>query len=429
MVYSQIKAILSLLLLLIFNNVFAQSPILQSGPMLGFSTEEKTLLWVQTTKEAKVYYEIWKQDSIEFKLKTFPIFTKEDNGFTIKVIIDKLSPNTVYEYALYLNDSLIEFSYPLRFKTLSRDLYPCFRIAIGSCAGFTNPPDSTIFNSIYQKNPDIMLWLGDNVYLNRPQWEKKETMIEAYTAYRSVKELQPLLSSVNHYAIWDDHDYGPNDADRKFHNKALVKEVFEAFWGNPSFGLNGKGITSTFKKGDVQFFLMDNRTWRAPNLKFVGKKPYLGLRQFNWLIQSLKASTATFKIITIGNQVLNPVWAKENYSTYGKERAKLLKKIKKEGIKGVIFLSGDRHFTELSKMERPNNYPLYDLTVSPLTSNPDEKNKEHNPYRIENSLIEEKNFGILEFAGTENNRHLKITILDKFGKRLWEKFLDANILQ
>ena len=35
-----------------------------------------------------------------------------------------------------------------------------------------------------------------------------------------------------------------------------------------------------------------------------------------------------------------------------------------------MFLSGDRHFTELLKVERPGTYPLYEFTSSPLTSRP-----------------------------------------------------------
>jgi alkaline phosphatase D len=86
-----------------------------------------------------------------------------------------------------------------------------------------------------------------------------------------------------------------------------------------------------------------------------------------WLIDALVTSKATFKFVAIGGQVLSNASLYENYATYPKERAQLLDLLVKEELKNVIFLTGDRHKTELSKIKR-NGIVFYDLTVSPLTS-------------------------------------------------------------
>jgi alkaline phosphatase D len=31
---------------------------------------------------------------------------------------------------------------------------------------------------------------------------------------------------MSHYAIWDDHDYGPNNADKSYHLKETSRKVF-----------------------------------------------------------------------------------------------------------------------------------------------------------------------------------------------------------
>ena len=64
--------------------------------------------------------------------------------------------------------------------------------------------------------------------------------------------MQPLLASASNYAIWDDHDFGPNDSDGSYTGKELTLEAFRMFWGNPGYGVPGvEGITTTFVWGDV----------------------------------------------------------------------------------------------------------------------------------------------------------------------------------
>ncbi|MBL0333099.1 MAG: hypothetical protein IPP65_09785 [Chlorobi bacterium] len=78
------------------------------------------------------------------------------------------------------------------------------------------------------------------------------------------------------------------------------------------------------------------------------------------MIDKLSSSNSKFKIIALSDQLLNPVAKYENYSTYPEERQKIIDLILNEGIKGVVFFSGDRHITELSKLDRIGTYPLYD---------------------------------------------------------------------
>ena len=120
-----------------------------------------------------------------------------------------------------------------------------------------------------------MLWLGDNIYLREADWNTRTGIMYRYTHTRSLPEMQPLLASSINYAIWDDHDFGPNDADRSYHLKNTTLEAFKLFWANPTYGIVGdSGVATTFEWGDVQFFMLDNRYFRAPNERNRENVPY-----------------------------------------------------------------------------------------------------------------------------------------------------------
>lgn len=272
-----------------------------------------------------------------------------------------------------------------------------------------------------------MIWGGDNIYLREADWDSKTGILHRYTHSRSIKEMQPLLAKTQNFAIWDDHDFGPNDGDRSFYNKNLTLQAFKDFWANKSYGMNpeqNEGNYSTFNWGDAQFFLLDDRFFKSPNDRKTGERTILGNAQFEWLIDALASSNAPFKIICIGGQVISNAARFENYATYPEEREKLLKEIEANKIKGVLFISGDRHFTELSKLERNGTYPLYDWTVSPLTSgSSDSYKKDNNTNQVTGSTFAENCFGTILFSGNKENRQMKLTLFNKEGIELWNKVI------
>ena len=127
--------------------------------------------------------------------------------------------------------------------------------------------------------------------------------------------MQRLLATAHNYAIWDDHDFGPNNSDRSFIHKDKTLKAFELFWGNPSFGLPGTpGAISFFQYMDIDFFLLDNRYHRSPNDRRSGQKTVLGKDQLEWLIDALSFSKAPYKMVLVGGQVLNTAPLFENYA-------------------------------------------------------------------------------------------------------------------
>ncbi|MDJ1472032.1 alkaline phosphatase D family protein [Xanthocytophaga flava] len=423
---------------------FAQSTLLQSGPMVGYSDFLEVALWVQTTQTAEVkivYFEKGKPGS---RFETDKVRTTSQKAFSTHLIANKVQPGKRYEYELYINNKKVDRPYPLEFQTQFlwqwRTDAPDFKFATGSCVYINEPEvdrpgkpyggEYEIFTSIAKQKPDFMLWLGDNVYLREVDWNSRTGVYHRYTHTRSTPEIQPLLGSTHNYAIWDDHDFGPDNSDRGFANKELTLEAFKDFWANPNYVLGNKGgITGTFQWNDVQFFLLDNRYFRTPDRNRLGDRTMLGQEQFQWLIDALIYSRAAFKVIVIGGQVLNTAELEENYTDYGTEREKLLNAISEAKIPGVVFLDGDRHHTVLSKLDRPGRYPLYDITVSPLTSSSHEPKNEPNTVAVPNTLVAERNFAIIEFKGPKTDRKMIIHIHDVKGNEKWKQEINANDLK
>ncbi|MEY3053181.1 MAG: hypothetical protein RLY31_2966 [Bacteroidota bacterium] len=415
----------------------AQRPsLLQSGPMLGYSEMKEVLIWVQTNREASVQVEYWPTDQPALRHQTDTYRTISKEGFTARLIADQVEPGLRYEYQLLINGEKIRLEYPTVFQTQTlwqwRTDPPPFKVALGSCS-FVNEPaydrpgrpygaEYGIFTTIQQMRPDAMLWLGDNTYLREPDWFSRTGFLHRYTHTRSLPELQPLLASTHHYAIWDDHDYGQDNSDGSFVHKDLATDIFRLFWGNPTCGLPGQGgTTSAFKWADMDFFLLDNRYFRTANNRKTGVPTLLGEIQLEWLVNALVSSRAPFKFVAVGGQVLNTHAGHETYINLApEERAFLLKRIEEEGIRNVVFLTGDRHHTELSKLTLGNGIDVHDLTVSPLTSGT-HQGEERNILREEGTFVSTRNFGMLEFDGPRTERTLTIRIYDSQGVEQWSR--------
>lgn len=424
-----------------FSTVYGQSDFIQAGPMVGYADMMEAQVWVQCTQEASVQLAYWKASAPTDTSYSEPITTHKKQAFTAHLLADEVEPGTKYRYHILVNGVAESFPYPLEFATPPlwqwREDPPNLSIALGSCT-FINEPaydrpgnpyggDYEIFESIHAKDPDIMLWLGDNTYLREVDWYTRTGIIHRHTHTRSTPEMQALLASRSHYAIWDDHDYGPNNSDRSFSRKALTKEAFSMFWANPSYGVaDWGGITSSFEWGDAQFFLLDNRSFRTPNRKKTETRTILGEDQLNWLIDALVGSQATFKFVCIGGQVLNTTQMFETYANVApEERLKLLHTIVQEGIKNVIFLDGDRHNSEVSKYES-DGITIYDITSSPLTSGSHSHPEEPNLLRVEGSYIGERNFTILQLSGPRKERKLRVTSYNVQGESLWSYEIQAQ---
>ncbi|HET9431432.1 MAG TPA: alkaline phosphatase D family protein, partial [Chitinophagaceae bacterium] len=354
--------------------------------MLGPVELRDAKIWVEVSPEVKaVSIRVNKKGSALTKIISFKgELGKEFNP--IHLTVGGLDMNSVYEYNFLINGKPSGKGGQFTTKDLWqwRKPVPEFSFLAGSCS-FVNEPifdrpgvpygqDSSIFQTMAREHAAFMLWLGDAWYTRETDYFSEWGLWYRASHDRAAPILQPFLKSMPQFAIWDDHDYGPNNIGSNYILKETSRNIFNKYFCNPSSGENGQGIYTMTSYGDVDLFLTDDRWWRSAdrvkdsiNGQPNPAKKMLGVQQMEWLKNSLLHSNATFKIITVGSQVLNPVSPFDKWKDFPVEYFELMQFLEEYKINGVLFLTGDRHHSEIIKVERPGTYPLYDITVSPLT--------------------------------------------------------------
>lgn len=454
MFFKKVTTLFSVLLLCI--HVFAQQAKILAGPMLGYCEHKEVMIWVMTGCAQKLtinYAPVFNnkdrksQEVILFENSKDPQRCNQER--ITKLVLTDLLPGTRYSYSLSLDGKEQKFEYGLFFQT--REIWewrapaPDFKFIAGSCnyvndSAYDRPgkpygQGTEIFNTMADAKADMMIWLGDNTYLREADYSSESGIEYRYSHTRKDKNLQRFFATQPNYAMWDDHDYGNDDGSKSFELNATTKKTFIDYWCNKTYGENNQGIYSKVSYSDCDFFLTDDRTFRDDskgNEKLNPEKTQLGAQQIAWLKNELINSHATFKFICIGGQFLNENTDKEGFNLFQAERKMLIDFITLNKISGVIFITGDRHHSEVIQKFRPGtkknpgSYPLYDITSSPLTSGVDNilnTPEKDNPMRVQGTLAVTQNFCVFSVSGQRGERKVLIRCIDTHNKTLWEQTL------
>ena len=270
------------------------------------------------------------------------------------------------------------------------------RIAFGSCAKQSKP--QPIWAAVRAAQPDLFLFLGDNLYADA---QDADTLRQRYAEFRRVEALQSFRRDVPHLAIWDDHDFGDDDVGGDYPLKALSQQLFCDEWNEPADSprRTRPGIYEAYRieRGGrtVQVLMLDlrfNRTplvadpalkqgytamvtkaklgggpmkgWYLPNLDPAAT--LLGEPQWAWLAERL-AEPADVRLLVSSVQLAAEGTGWEGWGNFPLERQRLVDLIRAQRAEGVVVISGDMHYADLSRWDTPGCYPLWDLTSSGLT--------------------------------------------------------------
>ncbi len=400
----------------------------KAGPFQGHTTTTSMKVWLMVKNVDKADLILRNDKNGNAHSKTIVTDTLRNYNLISPLTFHfkDLQPGTKYTAKARLDDHVTDYLNTLATKTETRP--DSFSFLIGSCA-FLPPillrpflPSSPVkaFQALaQQKDADFMIWLGDYLYY----WTKHYNTAYYPKYWRHIKKrknkaVDNFLKTMPQYAIWDDHDYGPNNSDGSYRFKEQSLKLHKQFWANPSYGTTKTpGVFTSFRHHDAAFFLTDARYHRTEPQD--GKGEMLGNAQMEWLKEQLLQTDAPFKFIIVSNQVLNKATKHETHSNYTDEHNELLDFIKAHSIEGVVFISGDRHFTELTKRAKKDFYPFYDLTCSGLSSIPN-NTKEPNKDRVDGTWTNRHNFGKLTLKGQDDNRKLVIRIYNIKRELVWD---------
>jgi alkaline phosphatase D len=296
--------------------------------------------------------------------------------------------------------------------------YPTARIAVGSCA--FQWEDQAILNRVAEAQPDLYLSLGDAIYADfdgklvipvtpeslRAEWDR----LAATPAFENLVMNVPVM------ATWDNHDYGCHDCGADFLFKKESEQIFLDFWRVPADAevRSHPGVYQSRILGPegrrVQVILLDTRMFRdrqalaerpadvSGSLGKYAQHPdpaarLLGEPQWVWLETQLK-KPAEIRLIASSTQIVADQKGMDEWGNYPLERKRLFDLIDETGVDGVVLLSGNVHFSELSRTHE-GPYPLYDFTSSGLTHVNDKYPQAANDYRIGEPVVE-LNFGLID---------------------------------
>lgn len=352
-----------------------------AGPMVGHVTESTAIVWIRLGKVSG-FEAVATQSGTQV---TGELIETEVRGF-YHVHFRGLVPSRPVHVTIRAQDKNGEWeTHDLVFTTASPpESTGTLRIAFGSCSQDSRRPFAPVYEAMAFEQPDLALFIGDNSYFvvgegdwstSGPigDWTSREQMISRHMRTRTNPYLQHLLRSVPSYGIWDDHDFGPNNSDREFEGKELALEAFRAVWANPGYGTpSTPGVFSKFRRGPVDIFLMDGRyhkyvdTPEHPNVSAKDEVIW-GDEQLAWLCDELKRSTAPVKVIANGTQVISKDGRGEgHFNEAPGEIERLLEFLKENKIGGVVFFTGDRHYTEVMRLRQDGAPDIIEFTSSPI---------------------------------------------------------------
>lgn len=283
------------------------------------------------------------------------------------------------------------------------------RVLFGSCIKQDLP--MPILRTMLAEPANLVIFLGDNIYadtLDMRVMRAKYDLLGGNEDFVRLRSKYPIL------ATWDDHDFGTNDSGSDYPMRKESQQEFMNFWqiAEDSPLHRREGVYDVMRFGPegkrIQILLLDTRYFRSP-LKLGPERrvggPYvpdddptktmLGEAQWKWLEEQLR-QPAELRIIASSVQCIPDAAGQETWSNLPRERQRLFELIRQCHANGVVLVSGDRHWAELSKLEDDVPYPLYEMTSSSFNQIHARGTPTDNRYRARQATYHRENYGVLE---------------------------------
>lgn len=297
-----------------------------------------------------------------------------------------------------------------------------FKIAFGSCNKQDLPQN--FWATIQKDSADLFIWGGDNIYADT---DDMQLMQSKYKMQNSNSSYQNFVSTLPYgiAGVWDDHDYGKNDAGKEWAHKEQSQSLFMKFMGLDTIAQIANTLGTYYLKKiqlnqhQINLYMLDTRFFRdGINRAQSSSKKYqphsttdstlLGYAQWKWLEEEFASSTADVNIIVSSIQFLSSEHGFETWGNFPHEVEKMQQLILNNKLKNVLFISGDRHLSEFSQKNLSGlSYPLTDFTSSGLTHSYTSFTGEPNQYRV-GEVISQTSYGLIDLNLNSQTAHLQM---------------------
>lgn len=275
------------------------------------------------------------------------------------------------------------------------------------------------------QKPTMILMIGDNVYADffDGKWVGSATEEILKVRYRETRERLEIFRSSTLpmvHAIWDDHDFGKNDGGAEYPLRHKAKMLFDEYFPRDPLLKSGFGVGSAFEIDGVLFVFADNRYYRQPG------KTHWGKSQTKWILNRIKSHKGAVVLVQ-GDQFFGGYHRFESMQKANPQDLEtLIQKLKRQSPhKPVLLLSGDRHISEILKVQPSTDMnPIYEITSSPIhaTVFPNPWNESPSPNQVV-GVANEYNFVLLDLKFQRSSKP-QLTVhsqsLNPEGKMLWD---------
>lgn len=450
---------------------YLDSDLLPQGVAIGDVSSERALLWLRTDGPASVQIEwaplsLWERASklgtvVAPVSRTGAIPTSPETDYTVSVLLEGLSPATRYRYRILMvstdqagTQPLVKLAAKGEFLTLPDDKTSAAVTFAwsgdlggqGRCRqGGGGYP---IFDLIHRQEISFFLFLGDTIYAdnpcpsppNEPGADFSATTLQTYRErhryQRGAEALRRFLTTVPVYVIWDDHEVrdnfsGPFDA-----QMPAGRQAFREYWPIASPETNPHRLYRNVRYGaDLELFILDTRQYRSRNEDRDGPdKTMLGAGQLQWLLDGLRTSKATWKVIATSvplsvmkGGVGNDGWGADSTGIgFERERQVIVDAILGQKIRNVVFLAGDGHWAQANAYDpdQDGTMDFHEFMVGPLSARPGRPTPAGeglHPTRLFNESGYQ-NFGLVRVTKTS----FDVTVMDDAGDTRFSHRISAH---
>lgn len=406
--------------LFFIQSFFAQQ--LTHGPIAGGVTSDSASFYVRVDTVARVNIQLSTTEIFAAVISGNEQIAAAANDFTALIRAGGLAADTRYYYRTTINGAPASEVRQFHTFPLQGSRTP-FLFTFGSCQQNRPwqgvPNAGQVFTVMARDLPRFFLQIGDWGYPDTTDTGANPTnffsvdMRRVQASYRakfdSTYPLQQVLRLTPLDYVYDDHDYANNDAsaltapdiaqrqDIPIPPQARLNSINgyrQLFPGYPLANSNG-GIWHKFTFGNADFFLLDMRSQRRPNMNALRRNPSTGKFEFiqnnlrhsilsgdstligenqrDWLLRELRASQADWKFIVTSvpfnrglrraldltlsvqdSSVFIPGFGNvtglflavsllDKWAGFEHDQEMLLQFLRTNKIKNVIMLSGDLH--------------------------------------------------------------------------------------
>ena len=383
--------------------------LVDRGPWSGGVTPTTAVVKARLVGEGMAAELLISEDAtLKEALRMGSVRTQSSEHNLVSYELQRLKPDTVYHYALEINGR-VDWASRGRFRTFPPGP-SSFRMAFASCAKTASANE--VFDRIRENHPLFFMNMGDFHYLNI----STNSVARYRNAYDQVLSSLPqtlLYRDTAFVYMWDDHDYGGNNSNRKSSSHESARKAYAEYVPHYPLAAGGgdQPIYQSFDVGRVRFILTDLRSERDDvKKKDDESKSMMGTKQKEWFKQRLLEANGKFPLICwmssvpwIGEPGANPYafikadqhgWfhhtnaiesasktnkpkpsvEEDHWAVFASERREIADFVKANHISGLCILHGDSHMLAAddgrhSDFARGGGAPIPVMCAAPLDQN------------------------------------------------------------